>query len=95
MRHKTSGLQTKKLAKMADFCHIQRMGEKAGIGLANRWFQPLTHVSKRGFPRDAAIYCQRDMREKRGEQRFAVAQSAAHSVRAVFRLSASCVEGRK
>lgn len=50
------------------------------IGLANRWFQPLTHVSGGGFPRDTAICCQRGRRGKRGEYRFTVAQRVAQSV---------------
>jgi hypothetical protein len=54
------------------------------IGLANRWFQPLTHVSDGGFPRDCAISCQRSIRGKRGEQRFATAQRVAQSVRGAF-----------
>jgi hypothetical protein len=60
-----------------------RLSERAGE-LANRWFQPLTHVSARGFPRDTAICCQRGMRGKRGEHRFAMAQRVAQPVRASF-----------
>jgi hypothetical protein len=48
--------------------------------LANRWFQPLTHVSDGGFPRVPATYVNRRTRETRNSQRFAVAQLAAHSV---------------
>jgi len=54
------------------------------IGLANRWFQPLTHVSDGGSPRVSAISCQRGRRGKRGEHRFATAQSVAQSVPASF-----------
>jgi hypothetical protein len=48
--------------------------------LANRWFQPLTHVSERGFPRVSAACVNRDERETRSSQRFAVAQWVAQSV---------------
>jgi hypothetical protein len=58
--------------------------ETAGV-LANRWFQPLTHVSSGGFARVSAVSCQRGMRGKREGQRFAVAQSGAQSVLGVFR----------
>jgi hypothetical protein len=51
--------------------------------LANRWFQPLTHVSGGGFPRVSATYVNAESARTR-EQRFAVAQSAAHSVLARF-----------
>ena len=60
-----------------------RLSETAGV-LANRWFQPLTHVSSGGFARVSAIPCQRGMRGKRGEHRFAVAQRTAHSVHGGF-----------
>ena len=61
---------------MADLCGSRG---KANV-LANRWFQPLTHVSSGAFPRDAADSCQRSTREKRGRQRLDVAQSTAQSV---------------
>lgn len=48
--------------------------------LANRWFQPLTHVSSGGFPRYPADFGQRGKRETRNLQRFAVAHSMAQSV---------------
>jgi hypothetical protein len=63
------------------------------MGLANRWFQPLTHVSGGGFARVPAASCQRGSREKRGEHRFAVAQRAAHSVPAAFPLPGLAVAG--
>jgi hypothetical protein len=43
MRHKVSG----SVAKMAENC----VSRGTVRGLANRWFQPLTHVSSGGFPR--------------------------------------------
>jgi hypothetical protein len=61
-----------------------RVPHETARGLANRWFQPLTHVSARSFPRKTAICGQRGKRETRHRGRFAVAQAAAHSVRAPF-----------
>jgi hypothetical protein len=57
---------------------------RTAIGLANRWFQPLTHVSDGGFPRVSAVYVKRVGRGKREGQRFGVAQSAAQSVLYLF-----------
>ncbi len=79
-RHKTKGLQTVKAPEMTQFRQVSGSIGEAENGLANRWFQPLTHVSGGGSTRDCADYCQRDMREKRGEHRFAVAQRAAQFV---------------
>lgn len=63
-----------------------RVAEAAAItGLANRWFQPLTHVSAPGFPRDRAISCQRGKRETRGAHRFAVIHEVLQSVSGLFR----------
>jgi hypothetical protein len=47
MRHRMSGL----VAKMAEICYSSKMLRD----LANRWFQPLTHVSGGGFPRVSAL----------------------------------------
>lgn len=69
---------------MADFCDKSEIMGKAPNVLANRWFQPLTHVSEARTPRDTAFSCQQGKREKRGEHRFRVAQSAAQSVLAAF-----------
>lgn len=69
---------------MADFCHVLTMSKNGANELANRWFQPLTHVSARGSPRDSAICCQRGTRGKRGQQRFATTQRVAQSVRRAF-----------
>jgi hypothetical protein len=69
---------------MADFCHILTMSKNGANELANRWFQPLTHVSGRPFPRDTATCRQQGKREKREGQRFLVAQSAAQFVPGVF-----------
>lgn len=55
--------------------------------LANRWFQPLTHVSGRDFPRVSAVCCQRGRRGKRGQQRFAAAQPGAQYGRGLFLLA--------
>lgn len=55
-------------------------GAEMARELANRWFQPLTHVSEAAFPRDCAGQRQQAKREKREEQRFLVAQFAAQSV---------------
>lgn len=76
MRHETKGSVAKMLEK-------EYLGEIA-IGLANRWFQPLTHVSEARFPSVTALCCQRGKREKRGGQRFRVAQFGAQSVPGVF-----------
>jgi hypothetical protein len=57
--------------------------------LANRWFQPLTHVSGGGFPRDTADTGQPATRETRNSHRFAAAQPAAHSVHGAFAGQAS------
>jgi hypothetical protein len=84
MRHETSGLEAKLLDKMAEICHKPTMAKGWGRDLANRWFQPLTHVSGGGFPRYPAPLGQRGKREKRNSRRFAVAQRVAHSVPAVF-----------
>jgi len=69
------------------FEFFAEIGHKGGVergrsrGLANRWFQPLTHVSARSFPRGAGTYGQRRMRETRNSQRFAAAHRAAQFVR--------------
>jgi HNH endonuclease len=52
--------------------------------LANRWFQPLTHVSSGGGPRVCGLSCQRRKRGKRVGQRSAVAHSSAQYVPGVF-----------
>ena len=74
----------KVLAKMADFCHKLTVTKSCARDLANRWFQPLTHVSGGGFPRVSATYVNRGTRDTRRSKRFAAAQRAAHSVRGVF-----------
>jgi len=65
------------VAKMAKICY----SSEAMRDLANRWFQPLTHVSGGSFPRVSKPYVNRGTREMRRLQRFAVSQSMAHSVR--------------
>jgi hypothetical protein len=77
---------------MADFCDKMGMMRVPAIDLANRWFQPLTHVSGGGFPRDTAICGQGETRETRKAHRFAVAQRAAHSVSGVFRTRSPKIE---
>lgn len=52
--------------------------------LANRWFQPLTHVSARALPRDRRDSCQRRKRGTRDEQRFVSLHRVLQSVRPVF-----------
>jgi hypothetical protein len=66
---------------MAEICYSSDMLRD----LANRWFQPLTHVSDGGFPRVSEAYVNRGTRETRRAKRFAVAQRVAHSVRELFR----------
>ena len=63
-------------------------------GLANRWFQPLTHVSKARTSRVRVIPRQAPMREKREDHQFLVAQSAAQSVHDSFAQSFSTLWGR-
>lgn len=72
------------LDKMADFRVPRALVRSGARDLANRWFQPLTHVSGGGFPRDCAALGQRGKREMREGQRFAAAQRAAHSVHGRF-----------
>jgi hypothetical protein len=76
VRHETSGLE-RKMLEIQETTDIVRV-------LANRWFQPLTHVSARGFPRYSADIGQRGKRETRNSHRFAAAQPAAHSVHGAF-----------
>ena len=52
--------------------------------LANRWFQPLTHVSARGLPRDRRDSCQRRKRGTREEHRFVSQHRVLQSVRPMF-----------
>ena len=47
-------------------------------GLANRWFQPLTHVSVAAFPRDRPDSCQRRKREPHCEGRFEPNHNVVH-----------------
>jgi hypothetical protein len=68
------------VAKMPEICYSSEMLRD----LANRWFQPLTHVSDGGFPRVSATYVNRETRDTRCSGRFAVSQPAAHSVRGKF-----------
>lgn len=82
--HTTSGLPMKKLEKMAVLCDVPRVTAENKIVLANRWFQPLTHVSAGGFPRYARVSRQCPSREKRGAQRLAVAHRVAQFVYGVF-----------
>jgi len=65
---------------MAEICYRSSMLRD----LANRWFQPLTHVSGCGFPRVSATYVNREKRETRKAQRFAVAQATAQYVQEMF-----------
>jgi hypothetical protein len=69
---------------MAEICYKSTVRKIGARDLANRWFQPLTHVSAPGFPRDSAAYGQRGKRGKRNSNRFAVAHWMAQSVRASF-----------
>jgi hypothetical protein len=62
---------------MAEIC----VSRGTARGLANRWFQPLTHVSGGCFPRFSGAYVNRGKRETRHSKRFAVAHRTAHSVR--------------
>ena len=72
------------LAKMAEICHISAMGQMGARDLANRWFQPLTHVSSGSFPRVSATLRQRGKRGTREMPQSAVAQWVAHSVAVAF-----------
>jgi hypothetical protein len=69
----------------AEICHKPEMANGRFRDLANRWFQPLTHVSARSFPRVSATYVNRGTRDTRHSKRFAVAHQVAHSVRRPFR----------
>lgn len=84
-RHKTNGLRLVKVLEVAEICAKVGASRFQENVLANRWFQPLTHVSSGGFPRDCELSCQREKREKRVEHRFVVAQSTAQSVQCLFR----------
>ena len=84
LRHETKGSEQWKAAKMTDLYGYSAIVEKPANVLANRWFQPLTHVSERAVPRVSVFSCQRGKREKRDTHRFAVAQSVAQSVRPSF-----------
>ena len=72
------------LEKTADFCDKLDVSNGALRDLANRWFQPLTHVSSGGFPRVSSTYVNRGTRETRHSKRFAVAQWVAQSVQGMF-----------
>ena len=65
-------------------------------GLANRWFQPLTHVSARGSPRVWPECCQRRIRETRNAHRFVSQHRVLQSVRpmSVAKRPATMVEHR-
>lgn len=52
--------------------------------LANRWFQPLTHVSARALPRDRRDSCQRRKRGTREEHRFVSQHRVLQSVHPMF-----------
>lgn len=72
---------------MREAAQIRENLEAAPAGfrdLANRWFQPLTHVSSGGFPRKTDRCGQRGKRGSRNSQRFAVSHGAAQSVRRSF-----------
>jgi hypothetical protein len=69
---------------MAEICYKSTVRKIGARDLANRWFQPLTHVSAPSFPRDSAAYGQRGKRRKRNSNRFAAAHRAAQSVRVPF-----------
>jgi hypothetical protein len=66
---------------MAEICYRPNMLRD----LANRWFQPLTHVSGGGFPRVSKPYVNRGTRDTRHSKRFTVAHRVARSVLAPFR----------
>jgi hypothetical protein len=87
MRRRTNGSKVAKVLEMAEFCANLGVTRKAANDLANRWFQPLTHVSVGWTPRVSESCCQRGKRETRDEHRFAVAQAAAQSVLTAFRQS--------
>ena len=56
------------LAETAVFCHIPTMRKSGARDLANRWFQPLTHVSeaaKRGYS-EAALPVQPTRKHRPG-----------------------------
>ena len=53
-------------------------------GLANRWFQPLTHVSSGGFPRGGTTYGQFTTRDTRSFAQLGVSQCVARSVPPMF-----------
>jgi len=84
MRHKTSGSQKWKALKMADFCGKMEYKQFVFSELANRWFQPLTHVSGAGSPRHSSKSCQRCARETRGARRRRWSHEWLQSVRPVF-----------
>jgi hypothetical protein len=80
MRHKVSG----SVAKMAENC----VSRGTVRGLANRWFQPLTHVSECGRLAVSLgkpnLSVKRQMRETRHSKRFAVAHRTAQYVHSAF-----------
>jgi hypothetical protein len=55
---------------MAENIEVDGIREMWSNVLANRWFQPLTHVSARGSPRVWPETCQRRKRETRRKYRF-------------------------
>ena len=68
--YKFNGLIATASQKTADFkgkCDVLKFKVN---DLANRWFQPLTHVSEAAIPRVTGFSCQRRKRETRGEQRY-------------------------
>lgn len=65
MQHKTNGLKPSKALEMAVICGKVGDSENGANVLANRWFQPLTHVSEARTPRESAKDRQEGKREKR------------------------------
>jgi len=84
MAHKTNGLtavEANNMAILLDFAGVTR---NLVNDLANRWFQPLTHVSVGGCPRESWIECQREKRETRGTYRLCMSQRVSQSVLGLF-----------
>jgi hypothetical protein len=65
---------------MAENIEVDGIREMWFNVLANRWFQPLTHVSARGSPRDWPKLCQRQKRETREGHRLASLHRVLQSV---------------
>jgi len=64
-QHRTNGLRRQKVLEMAEICARLAVSGNGANVLANRWFQPLTHVSEARSPRKGWRFGQEAMREKR------------------------------